>query len=60
MFIYCMDETAKNSLVQAGFKLLMEGELQGDQKVWIFEFNSSIPLPEENKQAFYVSKRMSF
>jgi hypothetical protein len=55
-----MDETAKNSLVQAGFKLLMEEELKGDQKVWIFEFNSSIPLPEENKQAFYVSKRMSF
>lgn len=61
MFIYCNNEMTKETLLQAGFKFITEREQKGEQKVWVFEFDESIPLPDlKDKNTFYMSKKMSF
>lgn len=61
MFIYAKNEKVKEALLQAGFKLITAQEQKSEEKVWIFEYNSEITLPDfEDKSAMFMSKKMSF
>lgn len=61
MFIYAKNEKVKEALLQAGFKLITAQEQKSEEKVWIFEYDSEITLPDfEDKSAMFMSKKMSF
>jgi hypothetical protein len=61
MFIYAKNEKVKEALLQAGFKLITAQEQKSEEKMWVFEYNSEIALPDfEDKSAMFMSKKMSF
>lgn len=61
MFIYAKNEKVKEALLQAGFKLITAQEQKSEEKMWVFEYNSEITLPDfEDKSAMFMSKKMSF
>lgn len=61
MFIYCKQLECKEALLQAGFKLITEQEQKGSEKIWIFEHNPKLKMPNfEDENIMFMSKKMSF
>ena len=58
-FIYCVDETTKNELIQKGYKLIKQESMQ-NKATWIFEYKPEIQFDVIDKTKYFTLNTLYF
>jgi len=60
IFIYCLDEQTKITLLSKGYKFLKQEFMKDKQSISVFEFKPNVQFDIVDKNAYFISDKLNF